>query len=67
MPLIPTRQVAERYHVTLRSIDRWIRDPELGFPKPIQINSRNYFNENELDAFDRRRAEARNTKMPEVA
>nr|WP_249145865.1 DNA-binding protein [Bradyrhizobium diazoefficiens] len=59
MALIPTRQVAARYNVTLRSIDRWTRDPALGFPQPIQINTRNYFDEQELNDFDRRRASAR--------
>ncbi|WFU44200.1 DNA-binding protein [Bradyrhizobium sp. CB82] len=67
MALIPTRQVAARYNVTLRSIDRWIRDPELGFPKPIQINTRNYFDEVELDDFDRQRALARNNKVSGIA
>jgi hypothetical protein len=62
MPLIPTRQVAERYNVTLRSIDRWSADPELGFPQPIKINTRNYFDSNELDNFDRARAQARDAE-----
>ena len=62
MPIIPTRQVAARYGVTIRSVDRWSADPELGFPAPIKINTRNYWDEDELDAFDRARAQARDTE-----
>lgn len=56
---LPSRSVASRYNVTIRTVDRWSRDPELGFPKATQINGRNYFDVRELDDFDRRRAEAR--------
>lgn len=61
MALLPTRVVARRYSVVGRSIDRWIDNPALGFPKPIRINGRNYFDEAELDEFDKRRALARDT------
>jgi predicted DNA-binding transcriptional regulator AlpA len=60
--LLPTRQVASRYGVTIRSVDRWSADPELGFPAPVKINTRNYFDEAEFDEFDRRRANARETE-----
>ena len=61
MALLPTRHVAKRYSVSSRSIDRWVENPALNFPQPLQINGRNYFNEGELDEFDRRRAEARDS------
>jgi hypothetical protein len=64
--LIPNPAVARRYGVTLRTIHRWDNDPALGFPKPININGRLYRDSDELDAFDRQRAAARD-KMPEVA
>jgi predicted DNA-binding transcriptional regulator AlpA len=50
--LLPTRAVMERYQVSDRSIDRWVADPDLGFPKPIRINRKRFFYEHELDAFD---------------
>ncbi len=53
--LLPTRQTAERYGVSARTIERWRRDAALGFPKPMVINGRNYHNEAELDAFDKAR------------
>jgi hypothetical protein len=50
--LIPDRQVAERYGRHVCTIMRWEHDPELGFPKAIQIRGHNYRDEAELDAFD---------------
>jgi predicted DNA-binding transcriptional regulator AlpA len=55
-PLLPTRQVCERYHVTDRTIDRWIQDEALGFPQPIMINKRRYFRERRLLDWERDRA-----------
>jgi hypothetical protein len=51
---LPTRVVANRYHVSSRSIERWTADPRLGFPQPLIINRRKYWAENELDDFDKR-------------
>ena len=56
--LLPRRLVAERYRVNVRTIVRWENDPHLGFPQPIEINSRRYFHEAELTAFDRTRRPA---------
>jgi predicted DNA-binding transcriptional regulator AlpA len=56
--LIPARQVAMRYGVSLRTIDRWRRDEKLGFPPSVMINGRNYNAEADLEEFDRRRAQA---------
>ena len=40
---VPNKDTAARYGVTTRTIDRWGNDDELGFPKPIVINGRNYY------------------------
>jgi hypothetical protein len=48
----PTRKTAERFGVTPRTIQRWRADPGLGFPKPININGRQYDDEEELDEFE---------------
>jgi hypothetical protein len=53
---LPTRQVCARYFVSDRTIDRWTADPKLKFPQPQWINGRRYWDEAELDAFDRRAA-----------
>ena len=49
---LPTRSVCERYGVVDRTIERWIADPKLNFPKPMIVNKRRYFDVDELDAFD---------------
>lgn len=50
--LLPTRSVMDRYGVSDRTIDRWVADPDLGFPRPLRINRKRFFYEHELDAFD---------------
>jgi len=35
------------------SLWRWLRDTELGFPKPLRINDRRYWHESELVAWER--------------
>jgi predicted DNA-binding transcriptional regulator AlpA len=53
---LPTKKVWERYGVTDRTIDRWLNDPAMDFPRPLKINGRRYFNELQLIAWERRRA-----------
>lgn len=49
--LLPSARVAERYDVTVRSIDRWVAEGD--FPKPThRFTNRNYWSEDVLDAFD---------------
>jgi hypothetical protein len=50
---LPARKVCERYEICDRTLDRWVADPKLNFPKPMIVNKRRYFDEGELDAFDR--------------
>ncbi len=45
-------EVAERYGKTIRTIERWLADEKLGFPKPIVINKRRFFRASELQQFD---------------
>jgi hypothetical protein len=49
--LSSTRSTAEFFDVCTRTIERWRRDPDLGFPTPIVINGRNYHDAEELEAF----------------
>jgi predicted DNA-binding transcriptional regulator AlpA len=49
---LTTEQVRKRYNITNQTIWRWLRDPELGFPKPETIRRRRYWLEAKLDAFD---------------
>jgi hypothetical protein len=40
--LLSDRQVAERYDVVVRTLERWDLDPAMGFPPPVRINRRRY-------------------------
>jgi hypothetical protein len=55
-PYHPTKKVLERYDITDRTLDRWLEDPELDFPRPLIINKRRYFSDSELVAWERKRA-----------
>lgn len=48
-------QVQERYGVTKMTLWRWCENPSMGFPQPLRINGRKYFDVTELDAWDRSR------------
>jgi excisionase family DNA binding protein len=50
--LLSMRQVCERFGVCDRTIERWLENPKLSFPRPRRINTRRYWLEDELDAFD---------------
>jgi hypothetical protein len=52
---LSTAQVAKRYTRTRRTIERWERDPNLNFPKPLVIRGRKYRDEAELEAWERAR------------
>jgi hypothetical protein len=52
---LSTAEVARRYTKTRRTIERWERDPELNFPKPLIIRGRKYRDEAELAAWERAR------------
>jgi hypothetical protein len=52
-----TKQVRNRYDdKSNRTIDRWIINPTLGFPKPTMINGRRYWRLRELRDWERQRA-----------
>ena len=52
-------QVQARYQKSHVTIWRWIRDPELAFPAPIQINRLNYWRLAELEAWEAVKADER--------
>jgi predicted DNA-binding transcriptional regulator AlpA len=55
---LQTRHLLERYGVSDRSIDRWLANPDLNFPKPMVIGRRRYWDADEIDEFDRQRKAA---------
>jgi predicted DNA-binding transcriptional regulator AlpA len=53
---LPRRQVAEKFLISERTVDRWERDPELDFPAPADVNGRFYWSEAALDRWMASRA-----------
>jgi hypothetical protein len=51
--LLPDRLVAERYDVTVRTLERWDEKTELGFPKPVYVRRRRFRVIDKLDEWDR--------------
>jgi hypothetical protein len=51
--LLSDRLVAERYDVSVRTLERWDEKPDLGFPPAIRIRRRRYREIDKLDAWDR--------------
>lgn len=49
---VSTREVAERYNVVPRTIERWLTRPELKFPQPVVINKRRYWSLRALRKYD---------------
>lgn len=48
-------QVRKRYSITDMTLWRWLRNPDLAFPRPTIINRRRYFSEAALTAWERQR------------
>ncbi len=54
--LIPAPKLAKNeFDVDRRTIGRWIRNPALGFPRPVRINGRLYFRRDEIESWKRSR------------
>jgi hypothetical protein len=51
--LLPDKQVAQRYGVSVRTVERWDREVGLNFPKPTYIRRRRYRNSAALDQWDK--------------
>jgi predicted DNA-binding transcriptional regulator AlpA len=54
--LLPARKVQDRYGISDRTLDRWLVNEALKFPRPIYVNRRRYFCERELTMWERSRA-----------
>jgi predicted DNA-binding transcriptional regulator AlpA len=55
---LAARHVRRRYGVSDMSLWRWLRDPALGFPQPLRIRGRRYWDAALLEAWDARPAGA---------
>lgn len=50
--LRPSSWVRERYAISEATLWKWIRDPRLGFPEPIYINTRRLWRVGALEAWE---------------
>jgi len=52
---LTSNKVLERFdNISRMTLQRWVRDPKLGFPQPMIIGHRWYFRKSELDEFEER-------------
>jgi predicted DNA-binding transcriptional regulator AlpA len=56
---LPASQVWQRYGKTDRTLDRWLKDPAVAFPRPVVIRNRRYFREAEIIEWERSQASKR--------
>jgi hypothetical protein len=56
--LLPARKVQERFAIADRTLDKWLVNKGLNFPRPLYINRRKYFRLCELVEWERQRARA---------
>jgi DNA-binding transcriptional MerR regulator len=49
--MLPTRLVCERYNITDRTVDRWLKNGIL--PTPVRINGLRYWRQHELERRER--------------
>ena len=50
---LPSMTVCKRYSITRRTLGNWMVDPRVGFPKPLTIRGRHYFDEGALLAWEK--------------
>jgi predicted DNA-binding transcriptional regulator AlpA len=55
---LTTRKVMARHCISKRSLDRRLKDPALGFPQPVMINDRRFWDEQALIAWEEKQAAA---------
>ena len=46
-------QLGQRYNRDPRTIDRWVRDPKMNFPKPMLIGRLLLWDESEIEEWER--------------
>lgn len=49
---LPSKAVTARFGISRRTLDRWLRDSVLNFPRPLVINHRLYFALGEIEAWE---------------
>jgi hypothetical protein len=52
------RKVQERFAIADRTLDKWLINKSLNFPRPVYINKRKYFRKCEIFEWERQQARA---------
>ena len=50
--------VAKKFGISTRTVDRWLKNDDLKFPRPIRINDRRYWASGDLDRWAAQRESA---------
>ena len=50
------RGVLDRYGISRMTLDRWLKDPETGFPQPIRIKGQRYFSTAAIEQWEEAQA-----------
>jgi predicted DNA-binding transcriptional regulator AlpA len=58
MKLCRPPAVANEFNVTRRTVGRWMDDPALNFPQPMEINGRLYFRSSDIERWKVERLQA---------
>jgi hypothetical protein len=53
---VSASDIAHRFGITVRTFDRWLLRPDLGFPRPTVIIRRRYWELSEIQAWERKQA-----------
>lgn len=56
MTYLTAKQVQDRYQISSMSLHRWLKSDKLEFPRPMVINRRRLFDEQDIAEWERKRA-----------
>lgn len=59
-----SRGVMERFHISERTLHRWMNAPAMEFPKPFRLNRRLYFKVAELERWENAQGAASDESSP---
>jgi hypothetical protein len=57
-------QLGQRYNRDPRTIDRWVRDPEMNFPEPMKIGRSLLWSDDEIEQWERSLPRRRRSSEP---
>ena len=60
---VNSKFLMQRFDIADRTVDRWLENPRLNFPKPIRINARRYWRLSEILEWERTRESTRREEI----